>query len=97
MTFTKADLAYIGLNVDEFGRTLIYKRYERALMNYACYQFSMMFKEEYTNFQTEMWNKTWVEQRGKIIGEDVLNDFMQNRHEIATLMNGLVVSRNTLI
>lgn len=56
-----------------------------------------MFKEEYTNFQTEMWNKTWVEQRSKIIGEDVLNDFMQNRHEIATLMNGLIVSRNTLI
>ena len=97
VTFTKADLAYIGLNVDEFGRTLIYKRYERALMNYACYQFSMMFKEEYTNFQTEMWNRTWVEQRSKIIGEDVLNDFMQNRHEIATLMNGLIVSRNLLI
>lgn len=96
-TADKIDIAYLGLNVDEFGRTLIYKRYERALMNYACYQFSMAFKEEYTNYQTDMWNRTWVEQRTKIIGEDIVNDFMNDRYEIAKLMNGLIVSRNLLI
>lgn len=90
-------LAFLGLNVNEFGKTLIYQRYERALAAYACYQFAMAFKEEYTNYIVENYNRTWIEQRNKIIGSDYMNNFSQDRFEISALMNGLMVSRNRLL
>lgn len=82
----KIMVAYLGLNVDEFGRTLIYKRYERALMAYACQMFMLAFKSEYTNYEVEMYRKTWVEQKNYLKGQDRMAEFELDKLEISALM-----------
>lgn len=79
-------LAYLGLNVDSFGNTLVYQRYERALMNYACFMFAMAFKDDFTVYQIEMFRKTWTEQRAKLMGLDRMDEAENDKLEIAALM-----------
>lgn len=86
VSFDEVVIAYLGLNTDEFGNTMIYQQYERALMAYACYMFLLSFKDEATNYQIDQYRKTWVEQRNKIIGENRMREFEQDKIEIAALM-----------
>lgn len=82
----KVTVAFLGLNVDEFGNTLIYRRYERALMAYACQMYALAFKSEYTNYEVEMYRKTWVEQKNYLKGQDRMAEFELDKVEISALM-----------
>lgn len=97
MNIDEITVAFLGLRVDEFGNSIIFQRYERALTNYACAEYADSFKEDFTEGQIQRWNATWVAQKAKIEGEDRMNNFENDRFEIAALANGLMVSRNRLI
>lgn len=97
MEIDEITIAFLGLRVDEFGNSIIFQRYERALTNYACAEFADSFKEDFTEGQIQRWLATWVAQKAKIEGEDRMNNFENDRFEIAALANGLMVSRNRLL
>lgn len=93
----KIVIAWLGLKVDEFGNSVIFQRYERALTNYACAEYADSFKENFTEGQIQRYYATWVAQKSKIEGEDRMNDFQNDRVEISFLMSRLLVSRSTLL
>jgi len=92
-----ATLAYMGLNTDEDGNTLIYRRYERAVVAYLCYKFSLTWVESSNQYVIEKYNQEWVAQRSKMIGQDVANDYQNNKYEINKFFNSLLVSRTVNI
>ena len=93
---TEAVIAYLALNTDDDGNSLIYQRYERALTNYACYMFTLAYSENYNQYIIEKYNQTWVEQKHFLRGQDNMNDFLNNKREIGNLMTALKVSKTVL-
>jgi len=89
----EANLAYLGLNVDEEGRSLIYERYERAVASYLCYMFSLAWAEKFNQYVIEEYKRTWQAQKAKMVGQDVAQDFQDNKREIQNIWNALLVSK----
>jgi len=89
-----AVLAYMGLNVDENGDSVIYRRYERAVSAYVRTNFMLTWAENYNQYVIEKASREWVNQRSKLIGQDVAKDFQNNKYEINKYFNSLLVSRS---
>jgi hypothetical protein len=87
----------MGLNTDADGNTLVYQRYERALAAYMCYKFLLSWVETTNQYVIDKYNQEWVNQRSKIIGQDVASDFQNNKFEINKYFNSLLVSRSVNI
>jgi len=89
---TEATLAFLGLNLDENGNIIIYEDYERALRNYACYQFTLAYSEQFKEATIERYKREWMSQKGWIKGNDAINDFQNNKFEIQKSFNALLTS-----
>ena len=89
---TEATLAFLGLNLDEDGNIIIYEDYERALRNYACYQFTLSYSEQFKEATIERYKREWMSQKGWIKGNDAINDFQNNKFEIQKSFNALLTS-----
>lgn len=87
-----ATLAYLALNTDASGRLMIYEDYERALSNYACWQFTLSYPELYNIGLTREYKNTWIAQKAWVRGNDAAASFQQDKHEIMAVMNSLLVS-----
>lgn len=92
--FANAQIAYFGLNVDEDGRHLIYSKYERALMNYACWMFALNHFDKYHQYIISTYESIWVAQKAKIKADDVRDNFELNKRDIQTILSALVTSRS---
>ena len=88
----KICVATLGLLLDEHGNSVVFKRYERALWNYACSVYAQAYPENFNQYLIEKWDRTWVAQKNRIKGEDRMNEFMNDRVEIAQLMTALTTS-----
>jgi hypothetical protein len=88
----KATLAYLALNTDSSGRLMIYEDYERAVSNYACYQFTLSYPELYNVGISDRYKREWVAQKAWVRGNDAAASFQQNKHEVMAVMNSLLVS-----
>ena len=93
---TEVTLAFLGFNVDEFGRIEIFERYERALRAYACYKFTLSYPEDFKESTTQRYQNEWRAQKQWIRGDDMQNDFMKNRWEITKLFNTMLLSDLTV-
>ncbi len=89
---TEATLAFMGLNLDEYGRLIVYEDYERAIRAYLCWMFTQAYPEDFKEATTERYGRTWKAQKAFLKGEDVQEDFRQNKYEIGKIFNGLLVS-----
>lgn len=89
---TSANLAYLAMNTDENGRLLIYEDYERAISNYACYQFTLSYTDLYPVTLSDRYNRTWTAQKAWIKGNDAANDFQSNKNLMMSYMTSLIVS-----
>lgn len=89
----EVQMAYMGYNVDEKGRTMIYAMHERALWNYACYMFFMTNPELANGMIIDQYNRTWIAQKSMVngIGNEML--FQENKRLIQTFWNSLATSR----
>lgn len=94
MGIDKVVIAYLALNTDEDGNTVIHQKYERALTNYACYMFALSFNEDFNQYTIEKYNQTWVEQKNYLKGKAVMEDFELNKREISELMNSFIFGSN---
>lgn len=92
-----ATLAYMGVNTDKDGKSLIYQKYERAISAYLCFKFTLAWAENFNQYIIDKYNQEWVNQRSKIIGQDVANDFQNNKMEINKYFSSLLVSRTVNI
>jgi len=84
-------LAYLGLNQDNDGNLLIYEDYERALMNYACYQFCMAFNENYNQYLIDRYNRAWAAQKNWLRGEAARIDFENTKFQIRLTFNAIAI------
>lgn len=87
-------LAYIGLNVDKDGKALIYERYERALFNYACWQYTQMYFEKFNQYIIDGYHQQWVASASRLKGEDNANSFQNDKWEIGQMINTLRFNPN---
>lgn len=94
---TTADMAYMGMNLGENGKIIIYEDFERALNNYACWQFTLSYDEDYKESKITRHERQWIAQRSKIRGEDVANDFQNNKRRIKEIWGALLVSDLLLV
>jgi len=92
-----ATLAYFGLNIDKDGNSLLYRRYERAIAAYMCYKFTMAWSEMFNQYLINEYKQEWVNQKSKLVGQDVAQDNQQNKFEINKFFNALLVSRSVNI
>lgn len=90
---TSATMAYMGLNVDENGNALIYERYERALASYASWKYTNMYFEKFNQYIIDGYKQEWMAQASRIKGEDVANDFQNDKFEISNAVSGLLTSK----
>lgn len=89
---TTIQLAYFGMNLNANGRIVIYEDYERALTAYACYKYTQSWPDKYPQSLRMEYNSEWVNQRGKIRGEDVAFHFSADKREIQNIFNALAAS-----
>lgn len=87
-----ATVAYLALNVDEDGNSQIYQRYERPVAAYLCYRFTQAYFEKFNQYIIESYQSEWAYQKVKIVGQDYVRDFQQNKFEIGQMMRALLVS-----
>jgi len=93
IVISDCQLAYYGMGIDEKGRALIYSRYERALSSYACYMFTMAYSEKYNQYIIENYKQQWQLQRSKVRGEDMADNFRNEKRQIMDIWNSLVTSK----
>lgn len=91
------ELAYMRFNVDEQGFIKIFEYYERALFNYACYQYMLSWSEKYKESSIERHSRTWVAQKSWIKGEDAVNDYKKNKLQISRLISATLINRDYLM
>ncbi|KKL64723.1 hypothetical protein LCGC14_2162140 [marine sediment metagenome] len=89
---TEATLAYLGLNIDEFGNLVVYSDYERALRAYVCYNYALAFHEDFKESTTQRYENTWKAQKSYIKGEDVANDFKNRKYEMSKIFKAFLLS-----
>lgn len=89
---SRSEIAYIGLNTDEQGNLIIYEDYERAIRAYMCYHFALRFKDKFTTFQTLEFKKDWIFQKAEMKGQYAVNQFYNDKDEVAAVATGLLVS-----
>lgn len=89
---TEVSIAWMGLNLDEYGRLIVYEDYERALRAYACWNFTQAYSKDFKEATTERYGRVWKAQKAFVKGQDVQNDFRQNKYEINKLFTALLVS-----
>lgn len=91
-TDTTADLAYLGLNVDDNDRIIVYEDYERALNAYACWNFCLAYSEDYKEATISRYQHQWIAQKNWIKGNDVANDFQNTKREVQEAFTALLSS-----
>lgn len=89
---TEATLVWLGLNIDEFDRLVVYADYERALRAYACYNYALAFHEDFKESTTQRYENTWKAQKSYIKGNDVLNDFKNRKYEMSKIFKAFLLS-----
>lgn len=89
-----AHLAYLGLNVDENGKSVILEKYERALASYCCWKFTMSWNEQFNQYIIDEYKQEWMAQRGKIIGQDAAQSFQNAKREIQDIWKAMLVSKS---
>ncbi len=86
-------VAYMGLNVDEHGRILVYEEYERGLAAYACYMFTMAYPEMYPIGISDRYYETWKAQKAWIKGGAWKDEFQRTKAEVSATVNALVMDQ----
>ncbi len=92
-TITNAKIAYYGTNVDDKGKAVIFSRYERALFNYACWQFTLAHVKDYNQYVIETYAAIYRAQRSMLQAQDVRFKFENEAREIQNILSAFVVSR----
>lgn len=92
LNITEARVAYMGLNVDDFGNMVIYEDFEIGLMHYACWLFMMAYPEDYPMNLTETHRRNWVAQKSYLKGSAQAEDFQRNKREIQNIFKSKLVS-----
>lgn len=93
LNLDKATLAFIGLNVDDNDRLIVFEDHERALRAYGCYKFALSYSEDFKEATIERYKREWMMQKAWIKGSDAANDFQRNKREVQQLFNALLISR----
>lgn len=88
----EVEIAYMGMNVDEYGRLLIYEDYERAMVNYICWQFALTNILMFNQYQIEKYERVWKAQKAKIKADDARNDFQNTKYQIRKIFNAVLVN-----
>jgi hypothetical protein len=88
----EVEIAYMGMNVDETGRLLIYEDYERAIVNYICWQFALTNIQLFNQYQIEKYERTWKAQKAKVKADDSRNDFQNTKYQIRKIFNAVLVN-----
>jgi hypothetical protein len=88
----EATIAYLGMWLDADGKPAIFERFERALTAYACWKFTRSWPEKYNQYIMSSYQTEWVNQREKLKGMAVKDEFEQNRVFITGMMRSLIVS-----
>ena len=88
----EVEIAYMGFNVDENDRLMIYEIYERALTAYACYKFAMAYMENFNQYAIEMYKREWTAQKNWIRGKDAKEDFQNTKFQINKIFGALVAN-----
>lgn len=87
----QVSLAFMVLNVDEFGRILIYEEYERALSSYASYMFSLAYLQDNRSVaMADRYYAIWVAQKAWIKAGAWKDEFQKTKMEIASMVSALV-------
>lgn len=89
---TQVTLAYLGANVDDDGRLIIYENYERALSSYACYMFCLAHSEMYRADVIDRYYRTWMAQKSWIKATDNQENFNNNKAEISHTINAMTIN-----
>jgi hypothetical protein len=92
LNIDKIRLAYYGLNMDAEGNMVIYEDFERALMAYACWNFSITYHEDYPMNLSETHRRNWVAQKAYLKGLAQAEDFQRNKREIQNIFKSKLVS-----
>ena len=91
-TASEFEMAYMGLNQDENGVFLIYEDFERALTNYACYQYCLSDNTGmYTQYKIEDYKRTWTNQKSWLKGTAFANDFQERKFKIKEIWTAIVL------
>lgn len=85
-------IAYLGMWLDENKQPVIFEEFERALTAYACWKFTRSWNEKYNQFVMLDYKNEWVNQREKLRGIAVYNDFQNNKRAISELVRAFIVS-----
>lgn len=92
ITAEAIEVAYLSFNTDDSGNIIFYEDYERALSNYACYQYCLSFSENFNQYVVNEYKQTWISQKNWIKGSDVANAAQQDKRGIQAVFNALVLS-----
>ena len=91
-TIEEVEIAYLGFNVDDYDRIMIYEIYERALTAYACYKFSMAYMGNFNQYAIEKYQREWVAQKNWLRGKDAKEDFQNTKFQINKIFGALVAN-----
>lgn len=91
-TILSATLAYLGLNVDKDGNPIVFEKYERAVMSYICYMYSLSYADVYHQYAIQEYKSTWQAQKSQIIGRDAAQSFQNDKFEIQRFWGAWIVS-----
>ena len=92
-TIASNTLAYMGLNLDDKGKPVVYERYERAVAAYMCYKYAMSFSEDFNQYVINEYKKEWTAQKSLMVGRDAARSFQNEKREIQNMWNAMLVSR----
>lgn len=91
-SLTHADLAFMGLDVDENGNQIILQRYEVATSLYATWKYAEKYPAKYTQYQIASYQQQWIAKAARLKGEDVATGFRNDKFQIGGVVNSLLTS-----
>lgn len=89
--YSKAQIAFKGVNTDTNGKFVIYADYERAVVNYAAYQFALRFPELYSSAFLSDKRETWKAQKAWLKGRDQERAWSDNKAEMQKVIHTMFI------
>lgn len=90
---TEVSVAYMATNVDSDGLRIIYERYERALVSYLCWNYTLQNFQEYNQYIITKWERQWVAQKRMIRSLDAKESFNNMKAQIREVANAMIIDK----
>ena len=90
---TEITLAYWGLNVDENGLMIGLESYERAIVAYICYKYTLQNFDQFNQYVIESYQSEWKAQKAYLKSKEQQDQFNNTKRQVAASMNSWISSK----